>query len=386
MPVNFQQALEKIRQMGKQARTRSHERADKKAQALALLHELSGREDELRDLVERAVRFNPHVRTAVPAVGRLDARVPPVERGGAVLLAADGSQINPDRHSAVEFGAINVGAIRICPGEAPQETVDSQLLFYEELYSGTTPLTDDIVALRRDKEERAMLKRLAEPDARQGRTVVTLTDGPLELFGQDQNSKEYRDTLADYLDVLRELATLGVCTAGYVDKPRSNYVVNLIELAWLTREGQLSQAGREHPFFPLRDEDLFEHGLNPAERGAVFGLRSPGAENFKDELGLHFFYLNVGRPDWPHLARVEIPRWVASDVDLMEVLQSALLSQSVQMGARPFPYMIHRAHEIAVISLAEKDELENLIITELHRQGVEVGEKSYKQFAKDHRG
>lgn len=386
MPVNFQQALQKIREMGSKARARSQDLAEKRSRAVALLHEYAGREGELRELVERAARLNPRLRCAGPALGRLDSAFTAQPRPGVVLLAADGSQINPDRHAAVEFGAINVGAIRLSPGLPPVETVDSQLLFYEDLYSGNVPLTDDIVALRRDKEERAMLRRLAEPEVRAGRTVVTLTDGPLELFGQDQNSREFKETLAAYLDVLGDLAKLGAAAAGYVDAPRSDYVVNLLELILLNAEGRLGMAGRERPLFPVRDRDLFEELVEPQQRSAVFALRSPAAENFKDELALHFFYLNVGRPGKRHLARVEIPQWVAADLELLETLQSALVGQALQMGARPFPYIIHRAHEIAVISFAEKDELENLIAAELRRQGVEVGEKSNKQFAKDNRG
>lgn len=387
MPINFQQALQKIREMGSQARMRKQDLDERRAQALALLRTWAGREDELSELVENAARINPRLRTAAPAAGRLDAAVQSLDRSGAVLLAADGSQINPDRHAAVEFGAINVGAIRLSPGEIPVETVDSQLLFYDDLYIDNVPLNEAIVALRRDKEERAMLLRLTEIEPRNGRVIVTLTDGPLELYTQDQNSAIYKQTLLEYLAVLRGLAKLGVCVAGYVDKPGSGYVVRLLELIRLRKENNLGHAGREHPFFPLRDTDLFDLLLQPGERTAVFALRSPAAENFKDELALFFFYLNVGRPGKPHLARVEIPRWVAADLDLLGTLQSVLLSQAKQMGAAdPYPYIIHRAHEIAVVSFSEKDQLENMIAAELRRQGVPVGEKSAKQTAKDNRG
>ena len=385
MPINYQQALTKIRQMGAQARQRDSILQELKQQALQLLRDKSGCEAELRELAAGAARLNPHLRAGLPAFGRLDARVSAAAGAGAqtVLLAADGSQINPDRHAAVEFGAINVGAIRLCPGEPPRETIDSQLLFYEELYIEGVPLNEATVALRRDKEERAMLKTLAEPKVSAGRAVITLTDGPLELYGQDQNSALYKNTLLEYLDVLRGLSRLGAGAAGYVDKPRSDYVVRLLELVLLSQENDLSQAGRKHPLFPVRDSDLFEQLLQPGERSAVFALRSPAAENFTADLALHFFYLNVGRTGKPHLARVEVPQWVAADLGLLETLQAVLLSQAQQMGPQPYPYIIHRAHEIAVVSFAEKDQLETLIAAELRRNGVTPGEKSAKQFAKD---
>ena len=65
------------------------------------------------------------------------------------------------------------------------------------------------------------------------------------------------------------------------------------------------------------------------------------------------------------------------------LLQAALLDQTAQMGARPFPYLLHRAHEVAVVHPEEKDQLENMIPAELRRQGADVGEQSYKQSAKE---
>ena len=118
MPVNFQQALQQIREMGKQA---------------AQEQETAGR--ELREEAERAVcavslanwiRWSswwsaPPRRTHPCAALRPSTEflnqtfpTPPLE-SRYTLLAADGSQINPDRHAMVEFGAINVGAIRMLP-------------------------------------------------------------------------------------------------------------------------------------------------------------------------------------------------------------------------------------------------------------------------------
>ncbi len=81
--------------------------------------------DTLEQLVERAGADNPSLRCAAPLCEYLNQTFPtPALESGYTLLAADGSQINPDRHAMVEFGAINVGAIRMLPGQgqAPEET------------------------------------------------------------------------------------------------------------------------------------------------------------------------------------------------------------------------------------------------------------------------
>jgi len=52
------------------------------------------------------------------------------------------------------------------------------------------------------------------------------------------------------------------------------------------------------------------------------------------------------------------------------------------MGNRPYPYILHRAHETAVVSMQEKEQITQMIVNELHRQGVEVGQVSYNNPAK----
>ena len=52
------------------------------------------------------------------------------------------------------------------------------------------------------------------------------------------------------------------------------------------------------------------------------------------------------------------------------------------MGPRPYPYLLHRAHEVALVSLQEKEQVTQMIARELHQRGVPVGQRSYKQSAK----
>ncbi len=384
MPVNYQQALQQIREMGKQAPRMEAQMQELREQVNNLFKRYACELDTLQQLAERATVANPHLRCAMPYRECLDQRTaPPPLEPRYTLLAADGSQINPDRHSMVEFGAINVGTIRMLPGQgqAAQEQVRSQLMFLDALYTENgSPLTDDIVALMRDMAERQELVNLARSEAA---PVVTLTDGPLELFREGKGMPEFEEKFQEYLKVLGQLADLEVATAGYVDKPRSDLVVRLLELVVLARDGRLDQAGYERPFRQIDDTQLFLDLLEPGERSAVFAIQSGSAQRFKDQLRLHYFYLNVGRPGHPYLSRVEIPLWVAENERLLNLLHAILLEQSYQLGVRAYPYILHRAHEIAVISFQEHDQLENMIVAELRRQGVPVGERSHKQVAKD---
>ena len=391
MPVNYQQALQQIREMGKQAPMLEERLRALRAAAAALLTEMACELDTLEQLVERAGAENDHLRCAIPRSECLTAAFPtPPLAACYSLLAADGSQINPDRHGSVEFGAINVGSIRMRPGhdqppKAPQEFVRSRLMFHDALYTENgSPLTDDVVALMRDLAERQELVEMArhEPPP-----VVTLTDGPLELFRQGRGMPEFDKEFEKYQVVLEELATLQVATAGYVDKPRGDLVVRLLELVVLGNplnvHGTLADAGRTRPFRFITDSSLYLSLLRPGERSAVFGIRSAAGQGFKGNLELHFFYLNVGREKRAYLSRVEIPRYVAENPNLLNLLHATLVTQAHHLGPRPYPYILHRAHEIAVVSYEEHDQLENMIVAELRKQGVTIEDPSNKQVAKD---
>jgi hypothetical protein len=384
MPVNFQQALQQIREMGKQALQQEERLQKLRDEADVLFIRYAEELDTLEQLVDRAAAENAALRCAAPAGEFLNQTfsTPAIEER-YTLLAADGSQINPDRHARAEFGAINVGAIRFAPGQGqpPVEHVQSQIMFHDDLFTANgNLLTDDLVALKRDLAERQVLADLARAEPP---PTVALTDGPLELFREPRNMPEFEQQLDDYQKVLQDLADLGAATAGYVDKPRGDLVVRMLELVILQRSGTLNKSGEERPLRGVYDVNLFYNLLKPGERSAVFRIHSGSAKSFQGRLALHFFYLNVGRAEHPYLSRVEIPRWVAESPRLLNLLHACLLAQTQHLGTRPYPYILHRAHEIAVISFDEHRQLENMIVAELYRQGATVEEQSNKQTAKD---
>jgi hypothetical protein len=367
--------------MGQQARRIEKNLQEERLKALKLLAENANRLDELKQRVELAAEANPNLRCAVPVDEALTFTqpVPPLPPG-LTILAADGSQINPDRHDAAEFSVINVGAICLQPGNVPVEFTHSQLLYGDSLRTSSgRPLTEEIVALRRDLNERRLLADLAEERPAQ---VITITDGPLELFRQQGNDPDLEEPFKEYLDVLKRLAAKKVVTAGYVDKPSANLVVRLLELVDTPVEA-LGHMDRNGPLSRVSDYYLFQDLLAPGERSAVFAIQSSSKRDFRGALELHFFYLNVGRVEHPWLVRVEIPRWVAQDCDLLFPLHATLVSQCRQMGSHAYPYVLHRAHEVALVTLEEKQQILDMIAAELYRQGVEMGEKSQKQALKD---
>ena len=389
MPINFQQVREKIQQIGSGAAQRQKALQERQAEARRLLKANASALEMLRARVESAKGVDANLRCAVPLNEALDSSVPlPALPERATLIAADGSQINPSRHEQVQFGLVNAGGIvlRLNSGESSILHTDSRLMYDEELFRDGVPLSEGMVALERDLQERSLLAELArghEPP------VVTFTDGPIELWGarDGQEAKAYAESLEKYKGVLSRLQTSGVVTAGYVDKPASDLVVRLLELACATPK-DMEDLRNFRPLLGVTDRALFAYGneslLKPGHRSAVFSIQSSSAKNYPGVLSLHFFYLNAGRDaSHPHIARVEIPRWVADDASMLGLLHAVLVDQCRVMGARPYPYLLHRAHETAVVSNEEKFQVEQMLTQELRRQGVDVEDGSNKQSAKD---
>jgi hypothetical protein len=391
MAIDFQQVYQKIREIGANAQQRKKTLDERRNRARDLLRRHADNLDGLRWKVETAKEADPAIRCALPLNERLDTHLPPPGSPlNAVLIAADGSQINPDRHASVQFGLINVGAIvmRLNSGETSQVFTTSQLLFDDELLTPSgNPLSDAMVALKRDLDERSTLDELA---ARfNGETpVITMTDGPIELWGSSsgEDAAAYAESLNKYLTVLSRLQTRGVVTAGYVDKPAADLVIRLLEIAEAGPE-DLKSLREYHPLRGVSDRWLFGEKrdplLGPGERSAVFKIQTRNEKHYKGVLSLHFFYLNAGTSGHPWPVRVEIPGWVAEDPEKLGLLHATLVSQCRMMGARPYPYLLHRAHEIAVVSHEEKHQIEQLLQQELRRVGEDPDEGSFKQSAKD---
>jgi hypothetical protein len=389
MPLDFQQVQARVHEIGAGAAGRRLTLEATQVQARALLDTHAHRLDELRGKVESARAIDPNLRCALPATEFLTSSHPLTGIPIAVtLVAADGSQIKPDRHAPLEFCVVNLGAItlKMKSGQTPGIFTRTDLYFGVEIE--TEKLTSEsAVSLRRDLDERLFAEEICRDlDG----PVFNLIDGTLEIWGakDGDDPKAYERAVSSHITILSRLQASGIPTAGYVDKPKANLVVRLLELASPFPE-KLDELRNHHPLQGVSDLWLFGTGnrdfhlLKPGERSAVFQLLSGSAKYYQGDLALHFFYLNVGdREQDPKIARVEIPAWVARDLSKLDLIHGILIEQCRQMGPRPYPYVLTRAHEIAVVSQQEKDQLEMMLAIELRMRGEGVGDLSNKQAGK----
>jgi len=390
MPINFQQIYARIREIAAGAEERNRTLEEKRDLARSLLSTYASELDYLKKKVEDATAIDSNLRCAMPFNEPLTATYPPPPPAMDVtVIAADGSQINPDRHASIQFSIINVGIIimKLHSGQAPEICVETEMLYGEDLISNGNPISDGMVAMRRDISERMKLDEVSKDIKGQ---VVNLTDGTIELWGaKGDDPQAYADFVEKYLRVLTRLHGRGVITAGYVEKPSADLVVRLLEIATADQD-QLHHLREYQPLRGVSDRWLYGERENPllppGHRSAVFALQSGSVKRYKGPLSLHFFYLNVGTLGHPWPVRVEIPQWVAEDKKKLELLHAVLIEQCNMMGSKPYPYLLHRAHETAVVRREEKDQIEQLLALELRRVRDEVGERSYKDSAKALKG
>ena len=214
--------------------------------------------------------------------------------------------------------------------------------------------------------------------------IIALTEGQLELWGaaESEVAGEFEKNLQDYLDVLSELEKQKIITSGYVDKPGANWVTHLLEIS-SAPDNELINLRKQHPLLGVTDQWLFGQILGKHERSALFALQAKTAEKYQGSLSLHFFYLNAGDGRNPAIIRVDIPFWVANDKRALENLHGVLIKQTEIMGNKPFPYLLHRAHEIAVVTHLEKEQIDQMLVVEIRNHDGEMGELSGKQSAKN---
>ena len=383
MPIDYQQVYTRIKEIGAGAKEREKKKEEARELAQNLLSSFNSELDALRSKVDSAKAADSHIRCAVPLDEALASHYPtPDSVIQATLIAADGSQIVPNRHDPLQYYVINVGviALQIGSGNAREFETETELRVLDEF--DDTYFSDSQVALQRDVAER---KKLLEMSERYSGTIIALTEGQLELWGSvdNENAKEFEKSLQDYLHALEEMHQKKIIAGGYVDKPGANWVVKLLEIAG-TPQDELKNVRKNRLLAGVTDLWMFSQILDEHERSAVFALQAKSAEKYKDVLAIHFFYINVGNKKYPKIARVDVPLWVVENPSMLNALHWVLVEQSKIMGnSQQFPYLLHRAHEIAIVTHREKEEIDRLLSRDILSRGSQLGEKSPKQSAKD---
>ena len=372
MPLNYLELQPKLREFARHAAAALKAGEDQRKQLMEWLQECAAAHQT--DVRQRC-QAQMGERTALPAGEALDQTFAAGKAAACVLLAADGSQIVPSAHDAVPLALINVGMVVLDTAghQAPQVITSSTIENDSSEGIEFAHMSEDWISLKRDVAE---MDILAKYDPLLNQPVIALRDGPLELFHQPQESEAFAQAFQQYIALLKQLSRKGFSLAGYIDRSQSTTVTQMLHIF---KTGQPLPKDQK----ALPDVRLMELLLPPGSRSAIFELQSPSSAHYSDDLRVHFFYLNVGRSEKPYVVRVELPVWVARDPQRVAQVQSFLLEQCALLGNRPYPYILHRAHETAVVHFDEKEQLQQALQIELRKNGADAPQTSYKQTAKE---
>jgi len=362
-----------VRALGEELAARQQQHADLVVLARRWLAEYAGQGERLR---HPARAFH----AAIPTDEPLDDIQPlPVIPERFTVIAADGSQIQPDRHGVTLYYLVNVGSLvyRHGSGEPPEPRSEPTLGYTEaDVYENGLLVTGNLLDVRRDLAEITCLAGLCtvEPPGPTGSgescRTVALVDGTLILWVLEERSEEWQSAkVMAYLDQLRRIREAGAAVAAFTSRPRRTEVTRLLHLASVG--GDKDRAQQEpNPLEHLPDRAVFE-SLPPGARSALFV--SPSPVNYKyyhpAGHGVHFYYLNLAREGRdPVIARVELPAWAVEDPDRLALVHASLVAQARITG--DYPYALIRADELAYISGPERAVFEEMVTTALLRAGV----------------
>jgi len=286
------------------------------------------------------------------------------------VMATDGSHIDVDRHHAVRCYLINIGAVTLTYGSAPDAVISATPTLYageEQIVirnpgAGRDQVMDAaLTGIKRSVAEWRALADLAKAQPA-GSTRLAVLDGTLIQWGlESRNYPEFvRDVLLrkGFLACLDEMRALNsdrqLAVASYISYPGGSDVVNALRIILcpgdvINDRACLECDGKEcEQVAGLRDRDVFAEVLQEGERSALFVSTS----SILKEYGPHevrFYYVNVGE----ELARIEVPKWVADDPALLDLSHALVLDQCRR--GHGYPVALSEAHEHAVVTGADRE-------------------------------
>ena len=375
MSLKLNQVTPQVKAMGRSLAKQIPEQGEALHLAQALLRQFSVEFDALYDRIGRAEQVAQTQRFgwvgAAPAGEAIAEHHPlPACPEQLTVIASDGSQIMPDQHAIFPYYLINIGSITYRHGSQrkPDTYNPPPVLNFDPFDEQGQLISPAEINVQRDMAELAVLIDRLQPLDADAQPVVTLLDRQLALRVIDLPFDQQESRQDQYIALLDTLRERGALVAGYVDRPRSTFVLALLQLAALEVATITEEKLRAIPFRGLTDIDLFDT-LAPGERSAVFKLTAKGLAKYDYAgHGVHFFYLNVSRSQTPVLARVEIPAWLIADSAAVDLLHAAVVRQARIIGG--YPYVLARADELAVISSDERAAVEMMIAVEMRRQGL----------------
>ena len=287
------------------------------------------------------------------------------------VFAVDGSQIYPDRHQGLPVYVINIGIADFYYNKSQSKVTLEAIpyLFYTD-HDGELQNNPEIINNKRSELELQQGLVLCQQERLPAVPCLFLCDGSLIAWHLTDNTSEYKkQSLDNYIQLFEQFQDTKALIAGYISLPKSRDLVAMVRELYNARERQNNR------FNYLVDTDLLQHGLLPYHRTTIFESHRAKSDQYPHAIRTHFFYLNVGC----EIARIEIPAWIANDVEKIALVEQMVLDQACK--GQGYPICLAEAHEQAVIKAADRDMFYQTMRTLLHKKGIvyPVSQKSIKK-------
>lgn len=275
------------------------------------------------------------------------------------VVAVDGSQVYPDRHTGVACAMISVGSVDFTYQERSHVQIQTvPHIVFDVGQADDGALSEALInGTRTEYEFAAGVQHMLSGSAPY--PELLLLDGSLIFWHLDLQRGLHERFLKKYLGHLETLATHRAIHASYVSLPQSRELVNILRAA-ANREGEDIAAQLAH----ITDAQLLATLLPVNTRTTIFCNRAQIVREYPEQLVPHFVYVNVGA----EIARVEFPAWMATPEIIDTELLPLLLDQIAKGGG--YPISLSEAHEAAVIRGADREFFLRALDTLLERQGA----------------
>lgn len=385
MSLEFNKVVEQVKIMGRYLAHRANDAGTKLERALEWFYaatDLDVVHERIKLVRESSVSG---YRGAAPLPRPYDeivcgvGELPPTPET-ATVLASDGSQVYPDQHSFAQYYLINISTFVYYHGASrvPFQATAPHLYYseHEVLDRDGRLITNQTVNARRSLMEVQRLADMAWELRGDLPPLVAMHDGGLLKFFGATDVAGAHEIERDYMKALEKLRDAGALLIGYLDVPRSKYLISLLHLLNLAPE-QVNDANLKAngEIEGLTDDMLYSVVLQPGERSALMAQNSPQNREYKDrgaDYEIASFYLNVSHnPSRSSIARIDVPLWVAKDRQAVAHLQALIIEQCLIQGRRHYPYALTRADELAYVSSVEKSQLDELIRVSMRNAQLE---------------
>lgn len=280
--------------------------------------------------------------------GALDqvAPVVPYDKPYAVV-AADGSQVYPDRHRSIPCYLLNSGIVHFQYGTTSSAHLCSVPRIYTQLDEATG--SEDLVNCHRmEFELETGLEYSRSASASHPEIpLLFLVDGSLIVWHLESKSPALKDRFFKrYMELFDQFYKEGIPYISYISLPKARDLVSLFK------------NGAFYKLFPeefnsswdtLLDTDIMRFFLPVNARSALFTPHSRLLALYPEHVRPSFLYIR----NEDEIARVEVPAWITKNGELLTTVLRMVQDQCLKGNG--YPIALSEAHEQAVIRADEKE-------------------------------